>query len=382
MVLTDEKQLDVYPAATFEKTTGVLALEQSFYTINLADTISTSRIASLSTTAGKLYLNNNGNPPYNNDPYLNTTDTSRIVYKLNGSTGDKTGLGITLKVMAGDVVNIYGKSFWHSNGTNPSNTYLISSALSSFISGFAGTPGVAGSGKGATATALSNSAGTTSWLTSWLNSVPNPSLASILRAYINWILFDEQFKPVSSGFGYDVLAGSDTVKSHNRTVPIGTGGYLYVYCSNESNVDVFFDNLQVMHTRGPLFETDSYYPYGLAMAGISSQAAAKLENLHKYNKGSELQHKEFSDGSGLETYTTQFRMLDPQIGRWWQLDPKIESGDYELSPYISMSNNPVSRIDPLGDLDDYWVRRDGSIEKTETSDKFDRIIIAEQYTSS
>jgi RHS repeat-associated protein len=44
-----------------------------------------------------------------------------------------------------------------------------------------------------------------------------------------------------------------------------------------------------------------------------------------------------------------YRGMDPTTGRWMQVDPKAEAAG-SMSPYSSMGNNPISQVDPNGDL--------------------------------
>jgi RHS repeat-associated protein len=177
---------------------------------------------------------------------------------------------------------------------------------------------------------------------------PNPP-----RAYLNWILFDEQFKFVPSGSGFIRVGYYEDLKLQTLAkegLPVVKSGYLFVYLSNEvaaggEAINVFFDNLTVQHYTGPLTEETQYYPFGLVQAGISSKAALKLENRHKYN-GIELE-KDLD----LNVYDAQFRELDAQIGRWWQIDPKTDEM-LMWSTYASNYDNPIRFADPLGDAPD------------------------------
>jgi RHS repeat-associated protein len=156
--------------------------------------------------------------------------------------------------------------------------------------------------------------------------------------------------------GYSQVGADQELHPHILTdLPVTSSGYLYIYTSNQTpNVEVFFDNLQVTHARGPLLKEGHYYPFGLQMSGISDRALKTqyAENKNRLKGGDELQNKEFSDGGGLEAYDATFRMYDPQIGRFWQVDPLADINE-NSSPYSFVYDNPNNYNDPSG-LDTSW----------------------------
>ncbi|MBS1656119.1 MAG: hypothetical protein JSU05_14800, partial [Bacteroidetes bacterium] len=280
------------------------------------------------------------------DPGFESSNSQKM-YKLNGN-GAKTGLGITLKVMAGDKIDVFGRSYYLLNGGNnpqPGNAVTIIDILN----GFLGSPAAATAVHGIDNASVIYNSASTDLMTNTLaqQGQQNTNNPSKPRAYINVIFFDEQFRAVD--FEYSAVDANGTVEEHHgdlSQIAVPKNGYVYIYCSNESAIDVYFDNLQVVHTRGALLEENSYYPFGLVMCGISSKAAGILQNQNKYN-GKEEQRQEFSDGSGLDWLDYGARMYDIQIGRWMVIDP-LASKMPAWSLYSAFFNNPIRYTDPTG----------------------------------
>ncbi len=324
MVLTDEVKEDMYPAATLELANSVT--ENLLY--------------------GNIDNTRYVKPSWFSDPLYSSSEK---VSKVKNETGSqKIGPNIILKVMAGDTYNIRVASGWTgSSPTNGTSNLVLTDLFSSLINGIVGVS----AGKAVLGDLQNTNSGINNSLQNFLSTQPN--ISGKPKAYINWVLFDEQFKMVASNSSFQQVAASGITNIHAiNNLPINKSGYLYIYTSNESNnTDVFFDNLQVTHTKGPMLEETHYYPFGLVMQGISSKVAEGTDNKKKYN-GYEL-NTDFD----INLNESFYRSHDPQLGRFWQLDPKP---DERISLYSAMGNNPISLNDLLGDTTRYY-NNDGNL---------------------
>jgi RHS repeat-associated protein len=281
------------------------------------------------------------------------TSPNDSVSKVDSSSagGQKTGPSLLLKVMSGDSVNIGVQCYYTipNSGTNYSSFNDVLNSLAN------GLVNLTGGAHGTVSNLTSSSSSVYTGLTSFLGG-DDTAHSGYPKAYINYIFLDDQFNYVSSLSGTVLAASANNPANQMNPVALGSklalnrNGYLYIWVSNEtSGWDVYFDNLSVQYQQGPVLEENHYYPFGLTMAGISDKAIKTdySENKFRFNDGTELQNKEFADGTGLEMYDAGFRTLDPQLGRFTQIDPLSDRTSF-LSAYQYADNNPISLNDPTG----------------------------------
>lgn len=173
------------------------------------------------------------------------------------------------------------------------------------------------------------------------------------RAYLNYLFFSENGTFIPENSGYTGMtsnakipwidgipeAGEIPHEKLAQTLDIEQPGYLYIYIANESNeagVEVYFDDLMVMHNTTMLAQTTDYYPFG------SELRTAKTNVDKQYRFGYQGQFAEKDEETGWNHF--ELRNFDPVVGRWMSTDPY---GQY-WSPYIGMGNNPVNLVDPDG----------------------------------
>ncbi|WP_160716247.1 DUF6443 domain-containing protein [Chitinophaga solisilvae] len=281
--------------------------------------------------------------------------TNGFASKLNARQGQKSiGPSLVLRVMAGDSIRIATKAFYKTTTGNDRQSPLKQpeNMLADLIA-VAGYSTAAGMTHGGNVTSpqIPFTADFYNHQYQQLKHKDPQQQPEQPKAYLNFVLFDDQFKLVDKNSGVKrVKAEPDKIQSLvQEKMVIAKSGFLYIYTSNESSQDVYFDDVEVFDAKGPLLEETHYYPYGLTMAGISFNAFSGknyTENRLRYN-GKELQAMEFSDGSGLEWYDYGARLYDSQIGRWHTPDPLSEKY-FDWTPYNYVAGNPVKFVDPDG----------------------------------
>lgn len=275
------------------------------------------------------------------------------VARLNGNDPNRrVGPSVVLKVMAGDTIAISTKAFYKLAGPAQKKQALapvgdMATALSLAFGG-QGAGGLSHGGSGINRLPLNQQFYSNDYQR-LKDKDPGKDLATQRpKAYLNYVLFDDQLKLVDDNSGVrQVQAQPDQVQvlAQDKMV-VQKSGFLYVYTSNETPQDVFFDELMVVTQPGAVLEETHYYPFGLTMSGISSRTVYDPENKRGFN-GNELQNMEFGDGSGLELYDFNARTYDAQIGRFISMDPATElAGSW--SGYRFAFDNPISLNDPTG----------------------------------
>jgi len=201
----------------------------------------------------------------------------------------------------------------------------------------------------------------------------NTSKASgVPKSYLFYILFNSSY--VCQQFGY-VLVNSTAQAGHQQMyldITVPTGGYLYTYVANESNVSassVYYDDFTIVHTRSTptlqVLQTSDYYPFGLAMAAQSYQKQSSLDNDYLYNG------KEEQDELGLGWLDFDVRMYMPEIGRWGVIDPAADA-QLAFSPYHFAYNNPVRFNDPTGLIgEDFRAGLATTVVNQDTGEKYE-----------
>jgi RHS repeat-associated protein len=329
-VLTTEQQTDLY-AATMELANA--SKEDALF----------SNVSS--TAANKLAGMSNDN---------NNQRASKLNGAVNISGNKRVGPSIILKVMTGDTISISTYS-WYAGTVQPAATGVsaISTELIPLLT--AGINGLNGSKGGTIPSAytdpfMSNDIGTMISTDSTTYSNLRP------KAFLNWMVVGEDYYPATNSANHvkaiqiPICNTGDTLKQivGLSNMVVRRNGWIYIYLSNESAQDVYFDNLVINLKHGPLVEQKDFYPFGMENPALSTKALKYQYNPNRntYN-GKELQAKEFSDGTGLEEYDYGARMYDPQIGRWMVVDP-LSDKSRRLTPYAYAFDNPIRFIDPNG----------------------------------
>jgi RHS repeat-associated protein len=279
-----------------------------------------------------------------------TGNTSAQVSRTGTLSGRNIGPNVLQKVMAGDKVNAM-VNYYHQGTAGGNSTTMVNNVLTSLVQAITGSGGTSGIVKGNTAGINSQLNGNSGFINAVQPNGSNPA-GNAPQAYITAIFFDERFNMIPAAEGGVVQqqvqasvsgAGMPQLVLTPTDYKAPKNGYVYIYLSNQSNNDVYWDNFTVNIKQGQIVEENHYYAYGLKIATLSSK---KLGDSYEGSlKNNYLYQGSFSElDEDIEWHDFYLRNYDAQIGRWVQQDPYQQFA----SPYVGMGADPINLTDPSG----------------------------------
>jgi RHS repeat-associated protein len=281
---------------------------------------------------------------------------------LNGGNNSQAGLAKSFEVQAGDVFDLEVYAKYEAPTTTGNNVDALASSLIAAFGLNTTSPNPLDGQQAYNAFNSTFSAGP------YIGRVPPYEDGSAPKAYLNYILFGENFALLD--FGFDQISttaqqvGATPFVAHDYLslhVKVQKKGYLYIYLSNEQAVitNVYFDDLKITY-HGGVEQVNDYFPFGLTFNSHARENS--VANPYKFNDKEEQTELSF----GLLDF--EARQYDPAVGRFLSIDPFSNLVD-SWSPYHFTYDNPIKFTDPSGmiaesvnyDLTSTFIKPDGTI---------------------
>ncbi|MEJ0055862.1 MAG: hypothetical protein WDN75_09560 [Bacteroidota bacterium] len=280
-----------------------------------------------------------------------TAPNSTYSVRLSGAPNEKVGLAKSLSVMPGDKISIEVFAKYVSGTGNDPALMDALAAIAATAAGSVTSAVIDGSG-------YITASGSVYPFSGWLSQGDNESGP---KAYLNYLVFDRNYAYKDGGFRQLTSSAKESgdVAGHTATdyegsaherlafdgadeIKIKEAGYVYIWLSNEetSPVEVYFDDFKVTHIKSPVIQTDSYYPFGLRFDSYSRESSLP-------NKTKLFQGQEHIDDLGLNWDSFKWRNHQPDIGRFFNVDPLSQKYVYN-SPYAFSENHVTSHVELEG----------------------------------
>ncbi len=162
------------------------------------------------------------------------------------------------------------------------------------------------------------------------------SSSTVPKAYLIYIFYNDNFSgPLVFGYQTVLLNAATSWQKLETEYTAPSNGHLMAYVVNQSDVNVFFDDMEYTHIKNndvlQVTQTQDYYPFGLTFNEYNLYA----ENTNEWK----FQEQENIDDLGLNWDSFKWRNHQPDLGRFFNVDPLAE--DYLHNSTYAFSENKL-----------------------------------------